>query len=110
MRHKLLPVLVRDDRMFVAMAAPTEKKVIDELEFVTGKRVFPHIALAGPLQRVISARPTRCRDRGECVSTSGPTVSTRRCLRKAGLVPGQTPEQQPPGGRRPRGDAASCRA
>ena len=49
MRHQLLPVLVRDDRIFVAMAAPTEKKVIDEIEFVTGKRVFPYIALAGPL-------------------------------------------------------------
>src|SRR5690348_13027231 len=45
-RHRLLPVLVRDDRIFVAMAAPTEKKVIDELEFVTGKHVFPYIALA----------------------------------------------------------------
>src|SRR5688572_20275045 len=54
MKHKLLPVLVREDRIFVAMAAPTEKKVIDELEFVTGKRVFPYIALAGPLQRVIA--------------------------------------------------------
>jgi DNA-binding response OmpR family regulator len=54
-RHKLLPVLVRDDRIFVAMAAPTEKKVIDELEFVTGKRVYPYIALSGPLTRVIGA-------------------------------------------------------
>src|SRR5512141_1292564 len=41
-RHKLLPVLVREDRVFVAMAAPTEKKVVDELEFVTGKRLYPY--------------------------------------------------------------------
>ncbi|WP_437783045.1 response regulator [Sorangium sp. So ce1097] len=54
-KHKLLPVLVRDDRILVAMAAPADKKVIDELEFVTGKRVFPYIALAGPLVRTIAA-------------------------------------------------------
>ncbi|WP_437601515.1 response regulator [Sorangium sp. So ce590] len=54
-KHKLLPVLVREDRILVAMAAPADKKVIDELEFVTGKRVFPYIALAGPLVRTIVA-------------------------------------------------------
>ncbi|WP_437591834.1 response regulator [Sorangium sp. So ce1000] len=54
-KHKLLPVLVREDRILVAMAAPADKKVIDELEFVTGKRVFPYIALAGPLVRTIAA-------------------------------------------------------
>jgi DNA-binding response OmpR family regulator len=63
-RHKLLPVLVREDRVFVAMASPTEKRVIDEIEFVTGKRVFPYIALAGPLMRVISAA-YQMRERGE---------------------------------------------
>lgn len=55
LRHKLLPVLARGDRIFVAMASPNDKKVIDELEFVTGKRVFPYVALAGLLGRVISA-------------------------------------------------------
>jgi len=55
LRHKLLPVLTRDDRLFCAMANPTEKKVIDELEFVTGKRVFAYIALDGPLVRTIHA-------------------------------------------------------
>src|SRR5215813_9490900 len=63
-RHKLLPVLVRDDRIFLAMASPTDKKAIDELEFVTGKRVFPYIALAGPLMRVIAAA-YEMRERGE---------------------------------------------
>jgi DNA-binding response OmpR family regulator len=63
-RHKLLPVLVRDDRVFVAMAAPSEKKVIDEIEFVSGKRVFPYVALAGPLMRVI-ARAYEMRERGD---------------------------------------------
>jgi CheY-like chemotaxis protein len=63
-RHKLLPVLVRDDRVFVAMASPTEKKVTDEIEFVTGKHVFPYIALSGPLARVIQVAYDM-KDRGE---------------------------------------------
>src|ERR1044071_7666711 len=49
----ILPVLVRDDRLFIAMANPREKKVIDELEFVTGKKVYPYVALEGPLLAVI---------------------------------------------------------
>lgn len=64
LRHKLLPVLTRDDRLFCAMSNPTDKKVIDELEFVTGKRVFAYIALDGPLLRTISAAYDLL-DRGE---------------------------------------------
>jgi len=52
-KHLILPVLVRDDRLFIAMANPREKKVIDELEFVTGKKVYPYVALEGPLLAVI---------------------------------------------------------
>ena len=52
-KHLILPVLVRDDRLFIAMANPREKKVIDELEFVTGKKVYPYVALEGPLSTVI---------------------------------------------------------
>jgi len=52
-KHLILPVLVRDDRLFVAMGNPREKKVIDELEFVTGKKVYPYVALDGALTRVI---------------------------------------------------------
>lgn len=52
-RHVILPILVRDDRLFVAMANPHEKKVIDELEFVTDKKVFPYVALPTPLRDVI---------------------------------------------------------
>jgi CheY-like chemotaxis protein len=52
-RHVILPILVRDDRLFVAMANPHEKKVIDELEFVTDKKVFPYVALPAPLRDVI---------------------------------------------------------
>ncbi len=48
-RHGILPVLVRDDRVFVAMVSPGDKHVIDELEFVTGKKVYPYVALQAAL-------------------------------------------------------------
>lgn len=63
-RRLILPVLVRDDRVFVAMTNPTDKKVVDELEFVTGKRVFPYVALQVALTRVISSA-YEARARGE---------------------------------------------
>jgi len=52
-KHLILPVLTRDDRLFIAMANPREKKVIDELEFVTGKKVYPYVALDATLSHVI---------------------------------------------------------
>lgn len=52
-KHLILPVLVRDDRLFIAMGNPREKKVIDELEFVTGKKVYPYVALDAALAHVI---------------------------------------------------------
>jgi DNA-binding response OmpR family regulator len=53
--HKILPVLVREDRIFLAMADPTDKRVIDELEFVTGKKVYPYVALTTTLLKAIAA-------------------------------------------------------
>jgi len=58
-KHLILPVLVRDDRLFIAMANPREKKVIDELEFVTGKKVYPYVALDAALARVIEEAYSR---------------------------------------------------
>jgi CheY-like chemotaxis protein len=49
----LLPVLVKDDRIFIAMANPSDRQTIAEVEFATGKRVFPYIAMTGTLKRVI---------------------------------------------------------
>ncbi len=53
--HKILPVLVKGDRVFLAMADPSDKRVIDELEFVTGKKVYPYVALTTSLLRSIEA-------------------------------------------------------
>ena len=50
---RILPVLARDDRLFLAMANPRDKRVIDELEFVTGRRVYPYVAITSTLDRSI---------------------------------------------------------
>jgi DNA-binding response OmpR family regulator len=63
-KHLILPVLVRDDRIFIAMANPRETKVVDEIEFVTGKKVYPYVALEGALERVIDDAYVR-KTRGE---------------------------------------------
>ena len=52
-RHRILPVLVKDDRIFLAMVDPADRRVIDEIEFVTGRRVFPYIALPDHLDKVV---------------------------------------------------------
>lgn len=52
---RILPVLARDDRLFLAMANPRDKRVIDELEFVTGRRVYPYVAITSTLERTIAA-------------------------------------------------------
>jgi DNA-binding response OmpR family regulator len=53
--HRILPVLVRGDRVFLAMADPHDKRVVDELEFVTGKKVYPYIAVSSTLLKTIAA-------------------------------------------------------
>ncbi len=63
-KHLILPVLSRGERLFVAMANPRERKVIDELEFVTGKKVYPYVALETPLAKVVEEAYAR-RARGE---------------------------------------------
>jgi DNA-binding response OmpR family regulator len=84
-KHLILPVLVRDDRLFIAMANPREKKVIDELEFVTGKKVYPYVALEGPLSSVIEEAYEK-KTRGEEFYV-GPNCP-EDVLRKMGLAGG----------------------
>ena len=82
--HKLLPVLERQDRIFVAMANPKERKSLEELEFVTGKRVFAYIALESMLLRAIRDAYD-ARERGESHYV-GPACP-EEIIRKAGLDP-----------------------
>lgn len=51
----VLPVLARDERLFLAMSNPQDKRVIDELEFVTGRRIYPYVAISTTLEQTIRA-------------------------------------------------------
>lgn len=44
-KHIILPIAVTRDAINLAMANPDDRRVIEEIEFVSGKRVFPHVAL-----------------------------------------------------------------
>jgi DNA-binding response OmpR family regulator len=44
-KHLILPISVTSDSIQLAMANPDDERVIDEIEFVSGKRVYPHVAL-----------------------------------------------------------------
>lgn len=63
-QHLILPILVKDDRIFLAMADPNDRRVIDEIEFVTGRRVFPYVALHDDLGETI-AKAYDASERGE---------------------------------------------
>ena len=63
-QHLILPILVKDDRIFLAMADPTDRRVIDEIEFVAGRRVFPYVALHDALLETID-EAYRLSERGE---------------------------------------------
>jgi CheY-like chemotaxis protein len=56
LRHKLLPVLEDEQRVFVAAENPAVVgDVLREFRFVSGKTVVPHVALHITLQRTIHA-------------------------------------------------------
>ncbi|NOZ87804.1 MAG: response regulator [Deltaproteobacteria bacterium] len=56
----ILPLKITEANIFLAMADPDDLKTAAEVEFVSGKKVIPHVALAGQLRRFIeSARKKR---------------------------------------------------
>jgi len=93
MRHGVLPVLVQDERIFLAMSNPDDKRVIDELEFVTGKRVFPYVAPAPALAKVIE-QSYELKLRGETYYL-GPQVPQEVLVRIGLAQPSSTPEPEP---------------
>lgn len=92
-RHGVLPVLVQDERIFLAMANPDDKRVIDELEFVTGKRVFPYVAPGPALSKVIE-QSYELKLRGESYYL-GPAVP-HEVLIKLGLASAEPARPEPP--------------
>jgi DNA-binding response OmpR family regulator len=81
-RHTLLPVLVKGNRMFVAMADPSDEPVVQELELLTGKKAFPYVALKGTLRRaVIDAYDGRDKGRSHYVGVR----CSLEMIKKAGV-------------------------
>jgi CheY-like chemotaxis protein len=91
--HLLIPVLARPDRLFVAMKDPSQIDVIQEVEFVAGKRVYAYAAPAEDIAEAIE-RAYLARERGaeHFVGASCPPET----LRKAGLLPPEPVEAAPP--------------
>jgi DNA-binding response OmpR family regulator len=97
-RHLILPVLERDDRLFVATANPRERKVLDELEFVTGKKVYPYVALESALSHVIqSAYERKARGETYFVGQHCPEdVLSKMGIDREGLPLGPPSDARPP--------------
>lgn len=91
-KHGILPVLVRSDRVFVAMITPTDKHIVDELEFVTGKKVYPYVALPAELKRVM-AEAYDLRRQGEAFFIG--SRCPQEMLIKMGAVSGPDSERPP---------------
>jgi DNA-binding response OmpR family regulator len=51
--HNVLPLQVNLEAVLLAMAEPTERRVIDELEFVSNRKVFPYVAHPDQLRAAI---------------------------------------------------------
>lgn len=94
----VLPVLLKGDRLFVAMAEPDDSRAITELEFATGKKLFPYIALRGTLERVI-------REAYDGLAAGERYYAGPACppetLRKAGLAANAGKPPPPPKGKSP---------
>jgi CheY-like chemotaxis protein len=80
--HRILPVLVRGEHVFLAMEDPKDTRVIDEIEFVTGKKVYAYVALPQALATTIAAAHDAKTRRAAYYL--GPNVSEGR-LRDLGL-------------------------
>lgn len=63
-QYLILPFSMKDDELFLAMADPEDSRVLEEIEFVTGKTVAAYVALHTPLTQVID-EAYRMLDRGE---------------------------------------------
>jgi CheY-like chemotaxis protein len=104
-RHQALPILVRDDALFLAMADASNRQAISEVEFVTGKRVFVYGADADALCDLIdSAYDLRARGQTDYAperpSLAPPPPGATRPSSPGLVRPRELPESSPP--RRPR--------
>jgi len=67
---------VREGGLYLAMADPHDKRAIDELEFVTGKTVYPFIAVRSTLlQTITAAYAAKARGAEEYRGSKAPPIS-----------------------------------
>jgi CheY-like chemotaxis protein len=52
-QYLILPVEVKEHEILLAMADPGDRRIIEEIEFVTGRTVRAHVSLHGHLKRVV---------------------------------------------------------
>jgi len=87
---RILPVLARDDRLFLAMANPRDKRAIDELEFVTGRRVYPYVAITSTLEKtILAAYATKEAGKPVYVAPNAPEAAVERALASTPQPPGR---------------------
>lgn len=99
-QHGVLPVLQTPESLFLAMVAPGDKKAIDDVEFVSGRKVVPFVAEADRLRALID-RAYAARAEGESVlvgprALSGATPSLAPKASPQVMVP--PPPATPPTG------------
>jgi CheY-like chemotaxis protein len=63
-QYLILPFSLQENTIMLAMADPNDQRVIDEIEFVTGRSVAPYVALHEQLQKVVDLAYKEL-DRGE---------------------------------------------
>nr|MDQ3035858.1 hypothetical protein [Myxococcota bacterium] len=63
-QYLILPFSVKETEISLAMADPGDRRVIDEIEFVTGRSVHAYVSLHEHLERVVD-EAYRLLDRGE---------------------------------------------
>ena len=52
-RHEILPIMLKDDQLVLAMADPGAERVIEQLEYITGRAVFSYVTSRSELVRSI---------------------------------------------------------
>ncbi|MEZ4405209.1 MAG: response regulator [Polyangiales bacterium] len=108
-RHKVLPMLVRGDAVFLAMTDPGDRQAIEEVEFVCGRRVVAFVADAERLAALVDTAYD-ARARGEDVLPAerpsvAPSLPPHLSVPPAPLPP-STSRQRPSSQRNPAVTAA----
>ena len=101
-QYLILPFSVKEDEIHLAMADPQDQRVVQEIEFVTGRAVTPYVALHEALARVINEAYALA-DKGELYFV-GPAAPPEY-LASLGIQPSKPPPppaRPPPPPARPR--------